>query len=87
MGIKLYNNLPSHLKIVKNIQLIFIAPNLLFHTGIYAYSLILTNVQFIIYILCRQMYTVLCYLTQFLLLNAAQHVSSLYKAHLEGLFC
>jgi hypothetical protein len=36
-----------------------------------------------IYILCRQMYTVLCYLTQFLL-NAAQHVSSLYKAHLQG---
>jgi hypothetical protein len=34
----------------------------------------------IIYILCRQLYTVLCYLTQFLL-NAAQHVSSLYKAH------
>jgi hypothetical protein len=39
-----------------------------------------------IYILCRQMYTVLCYLTQLLLLNAAQHVSSLYKAHLQGLF-
>jgi hypothetical protein len=38
-----------------------------------------------IYILCRQMYTVLCYLIQFLL-NAAQHVSSLYKAHLQGLF-
>jgi hypothetical protein len=35
------------------------------------------------YILCRQMYTVLCYLTQFLL-NAAQNVSSLYKAHLQG---
>jgi hypothetical protein len=32
------------------------------------------------------MYTVLCYLTQFLLLNAAQHVSSLYKAHLQGSF-
>jgi hypothetical protein len=39
----------------------------------------------IIYMLCRQMYTVLCYLTQFLL-NVAQHVSSLYKAHLQGLF-
>jgi hypothetical protein len=38
-----------------------------------------------IYMLCRQMYTVLCYLTQFLL-NVAQHVSSLYKAHLQGLF-
>jgi hypothetical protein len=34
--------------------------------------------------LCRQMYTVLCYLTQFLL-NAAQHVSSLYKAQLQEL--
>jgi hypothetical protein len=32
------------------------------------------------------MHTVLCYLTQFLL-NAAQHVSSLYKAHFQGLFC
>jgi hypothetical protein len=31
------------------------------------------------------MYNVLCYLTQFLL-NDAQHVSSLYKAHLQGLF-
>jgi hypothetical protein len=40
----------------------------------------------LVYILCRQMYTFLCYLTQFLLLNAAQHVSSLYKAHLQGLF-
>jgi hypothetical protein len=40
----------------------------------------------VIYMLCRQMYTVLCYLTQLLLLNAAQHVSSLYKAHLQGLF-
>jgi hypothetical protein len=40
----------------------------------------------IIYMLCRQMYTVLCYLTQLLLSNAAQHVSSLYKAHLQGLF-
>jgi hypothetical protein len=39
-----------------------------------------------IYMLCRQMYTALCYLTQFLL-NAAQHVSSLYKALLQGLFC
>jgi hypothetical protein len=39
----------------------------------------------IIYILYRQMYTVLCYLTQFIL-NAAQHVSSLYNAHLQGLF-
>jgi hypothetical protein len=38
-----------------------------------------------IYMLYRQMYTVLCYLTQFLL-NVAQHVSSLYKAHLQGLF-
>jgi hypothetical protein len=28
----------------------------------------------------------LFYLTQFLL-NAAQHVSNLYKAHLQGLFC
>jgi hypothetical protein len=42
---------------------------------------------FVLYILCRQMYTVLCYLTQFVLLNAAQYVSSLYKAHLQGLFC
>jgi hypothetical protein len=40
-----------------------------------------------IYMLCRQMYTVLCYLTQFLLLNADQNVSRLYKAHLQGLFC
>jgi hypothetical protein len=39
-----------------------------------------------IYLLCRQMYTLLCYLTQFLLLNVAQHVSSLYTAHLQGLF-
>jgi hypothetical protein len=39
-----------------------------------------------IYMLYRQMYTVLCYLTQFLL-NVAQHVSSLYKAHLRELFC
>jgi hypothetical protein len=39
----------------------------------------------ITYMLCRQKYTVLCYLTQFLL-NAAQHVSSLYKAQLQGLF-
>jgi hypothetical protein len=40
----------------------------------------------VIYILYRQMYTVSCYLTQFLLLNAAQHVSSLHKAHLQQLF-
>jgi hypothetical protein len=43
------------------------------------------NIVRFTYILCRQMYTVLCYLTQFLL-NAAQHVASLYKAHLQGLF-
>jgi hypothetical protein len=41
--------------------------------------------EILVYILCRQMYTVLCYLPQFLL-NAAQHVSSLYKAHLQWLF-
>jgi hypothetical protein len=44
------------------------------------------NMSRVIYMLCRQMYTVSCYLTQFLL-NAAKHVSSLYKAHLQGLFC
>jgi hypothetical protein len=32
---------------------------------------------------CTQFYVIL---TQLLLSNAAQHVSSLYKAHLQGLF-
>jgi hypothetical protein len=42
--------------------------------------LLVPYILYYIYILRRQMYTFLCYVTQFLL-NAVQHVSSLYKAH------